>query len=165
MNDWYHDYSNDIYQYIFFMIRDHDLAKDFMQDTFLKAYNSHHLFQGENARGWLFRIARNVTIDYIRRKKPITYFFDMSPYSPLNEASAEHSASLNETEKELYDAIGKLKEAYRDVILLRKIEGFSIVETAEILDWKEEKVRVTLSRAMKALKKQLEKEGYQHEAI
>ncbi|MBU9723413.1 RNA polymerase sigma factor [Bacillus alkalicola] len=165
MNNLYHEHSDDIYQYIFFMIRDHGQAKDLMQDTFLRAYDNFHRFDGDNPRGWLFRIARNITIDYIRRKKPITYFFDIGSINTQHEVSAEHVATLNESERELYEAIGNLKVSYRDVILLRRIEGFSTEETADILEWDESKVRVTLSRAMKALKKQLGKEDSNHEAI
>ncbi|MFD1040528.1 RNA polymerase sigma factor [Virgibacillus byunsanensis] len=162
VNDWYHLYNNDIYQYIFFMIGDHDQARDLMQDTFLRAYNNGDSFQGNNARGWLFRIARNITIDYIRKRKPISYILDTMPIMHSKETTPEQIAFLNETQRELYDAIGKMKRSYRDVIILRKIKSFSIQETATILGWNESKVKTTLFRGIKALKKELVKEGYQH---
>ncbi|MUK89607.1 sigma-70 family RNA polymerase sigma factor [Ornithinibacillus sp. L9] len=165
INDWYHSYSNDIYKYIFLMIGDHDQSLDIVQDTFLRAYNRYNSFQGGNPKSWLFRIARNLTIDYIRKKKPIAYFLD----SPLSITAADETPEqlmvLNETEQELYIALSNIKRTYRDVIILRKIKEFSIAETAVVLNWTENKVKVNLFRGMKALKKELQKEGYVHESI
>lgn len=165
VNDWYLNYSKDIHQYIFFLTNDHEQSKDLMQETFLRAYNRYDSFQGENCRGWLFKIARNVTIDFVRRKKPISYLLESFPMLKSNHANPEQILSYTETERELYMALEKLKGPYRDVIILRKIEEFSIQETCQILGWSESKVKSSLLRGMKALKKQYEKEGAQHEAI
>ncbi|MGM8215487.1 RNA polymerase sigma factor [Bacillaceae bacterium W0354] len=162
INNWYHEYSNDLYQYIVYLIRDTDQAKDLLQDTFLQAYKNMHTFKQKNPKGWLFKISRNLTIDYIRKKHPIYYLMDTIPNM---EKTPDHILHMNESNKELYTALDQLKRSYRDVILLRKIKDFSVIETAEILGWNESKVRTTLSRAMKALRNQLEKEGYQHETF
>ncbi|MFA9557488.1 RNA polymerase sigma factor [Evansella sp. AB-rgal1] len=163
INEWYTQFSNDIYQYIYLMIRDHEQAKDLMQDTFIRAFDKFSTFHDENAKGWLFRIARNITIDYLRRNKPIAYFFDKAPIISGKEGIPEEIVSLHETTEELYVALGKIKTSFRDVIILRKIKRFSIQETADILGWKESKVKSTLFRGIKELKEQLEKEGYVHE--
>ncbi|RXJ02560.1 RNA polymerase sigma factor [Anaerobacillus alkaliphilus] len=160
VNQWYLDYSNDIYQYVLFMIGDHERAKDFMQETFLLAFDKYTSFQGGSAKGWLFRIARNLTIDFIRKDRPIAYLFNRTPYIASEINTPEKIATLNETEKELYCALHKLRRAHRDVIILRKIKDFSIQETANILEWSESKVKTTLLRGLKALKEQLEKEGF-----
>ncbi|WP_236034834.1 RNA polymerase sigma factor [Alkalihalobacterium elongatum] len=160
VNEWYLAYNNDIYQYVLFMIGDHERAKDFMQDTFLQAFDKYSSFQGGSAKGWLFRIARNITIDFIRKDKPIAYLFDKNPYITIDEASPEKIVTLNEAEQELYRALSHLKRSYRDVIILRKIKGFSIQETASVLQWPESKVKSTLLRGLKGLREQLEKEGY-----
>ncbi|WP_257009672.1 RNA polymerase sigma factor [Evansella halocellulosilytica] len=165
MNDWYHAYSNDIYKFILYMIHDHEQAKDLMQDTFIRAYHNLDFFQEENTKGWLFRIARNITIDFMRRKRPIYYMIDHSIFHPSQTLTPEQALALNEQEKELYMALTKLKRSYREVIILRKIKEFSIKETAQILGWSEGKIKTNLWRAMNSLKKQLEKEGYQHESI
>ncbi|WP_235822815.1 RNA polymerase sigma factor [Cytobacillus massiliigabonensis] len=69
----------------------------------------------------------------------------------------------NEYEKDLYHSLNNIKRQYKDVIILRKIKEFSISETAQILGWTESKVKVYLFRGMKALRKELEKEGYNNE--
>lgn len=90
---------------------------------------------------------------------------ELIPLIKSSELTPEQTVTLNESEKELYMALGKLNRKYREVIILRKIKSFSIKETAEILEWRESKVKSTLFRAMGALKKQLEREGYEHEPI
>ncbi|WP_236035189.1 RNA polymerase sigma factor [Alkalihalobacterium elongatum] len=163
INAWYTLHSRELFQYIFFMIHEHEQAKDLMQDTFVRAHSHFHLFDGNNAKGWLFRIARNVTIDYLRKKRTKTIVTNPFFLFKTSNPSAEHIVTANETERELYFALSKLKRNYRDVIILRKIKGFSIDETTKILGWSESKVKTTLVRGLKALKKQLEKEGYSHE--
>ncbi len=113
----------------------------------------------------MFRIARNLTIDYIRKNKTIANYLRFLPFGLHDEKSAEDIAILNESEKQLYLAISKIKPSFRDVIILRKIKEFSIGETAEILGCSEAKVKVDLFRALKVLRKELEKEGFRHEAI
>ncbi len=51
-------------------------------------------------------------------------------------------------EKELYVILNNLKDSYKKVIILRKLHGFSVKETSELLNWTESKVKVILSRAM-----------------
>lgn len=165
INDWYHIYSIDVYNYVFFLMGDHEQAKDILQDTFLRAYNNYESFQGGNSKAWLYRIARNITMDYFRKRKPIAYLMDSIFTVQTIEQTPEQIIMLNESEKELYIALRKLKRAYRDVIVLRKIKEFSIKETSNILGWSESKVKVNLNRGITALKKELEKEDYIHETF
>ena len=162
VNQWYDEYSQDIYQYALYLLRHEELAKDILQDTFLKAYKNIHQYKEENTKGWLFTIARNLCLDHIRKKHPINYMMDTVPHS---SKTPEQSLHTSETVKELYAALGNLKRSYREVIILRKIKEFSVTETAMILNWNEAKVRTTLSRAIQALKKRLEMEGYEHETL
>ncbi|KMJ57177.1 RNA polymerase ECF-type sigma factor [Bacillus sp. LL01] len=165
INSWYEKYSNDIYNYAFYMIGEREQALDILQDTFIRAYNNLESFQGGREKSWLFRIARNLTIDYIRKKKTLVNYLSFLPFGFSDEKSAEDIAILNESEKQLYLAISKIKPSFRDVIILRKIKEFSIGETAEILGCSESKVKVDLFRALKVLRKELEKEGFRYEAI
>lgn len=163
IRDWYLEYSNEIYQFVFFMIGDHAQAKDHVQETFFRAYQKYDQFHGDKPKNWLYQIARNVTIDYLRKNKPIPYLMEKFFSLETSGRTPEQMAIFNETESDLYLALSKLKRAYRDVIILRKIEEFSTAETAQILGWSENKVKVNLFRGLKALKQQLEKEGYSYE--
>lgn len=165
INDWYHLYNNEIYKFILYMIHDQEQAKDLMQDTFIRAFHHLESYETENEKGWLFRIARNITIDFLRRKNPVSYFLDSAGTFPSSQLTPEQAATLNEQERELYMAIAKLKRSYREVIILRKIKEFSIKETASILGCNEGKVKTTLWRGMAALKDQLEKGGFHYESM
>ncbi|WP_417899890.1 RNA polymerase sigma factor [Bacillus haimaensis] len=99
----------------------------------------------------------------MRKRKPLRYMFDS--FAPLASQYTlpENIAQLGEREEELYRALQAIKRSYRDVIILRKIKELTIKETAEVLNWSENKVKVTLFRGLEALKKQMIKEGYKHE--
>lgn len=156
---WYDQYSEHLFRYIVKMVRDVHEAEDITQETFIKAYKSFNL-QSEikNPKLWLCRIAHNLTVDYIRKQAPIKVIKDIF-VQPNNEPSTEEIIEIQENAKELYNALQSLKPSYREIIILRKIEGFSIRDTAQILKCSESKVKTKLFRALRALKNQLLKEG------
>ncbi|MGF2614341.1 RNA polymerase sigma factor [Rossellomorea aquimaris] len=99
IREWYQEYSDAIYQFIFIMIGDHEQSKDLTHDTFLKAYNHMGHFKGETSdKNWLYRIARNVTIDFMRKRKPIRYIADSLKAFPSNDHSPERIIQLGEAE-------------------------------------------------------------------
>lgn len=161
---WYERYSDAIFKYICVMTRDYQQAEDLTHETFIRAYNSYDSFKGNSTtKTWLFQIAHNVTIDFLRKRKPLriieSFLQNKKDASPLPEDILD----MKEEAREVYKALGKLKPAFREVLVLRKIKGFSIKETSDILNWSENKVKVTLHRAMPMLKEQLAKEGYLYE--
>ncbi|WP_227521509.1 RNA polymerase sigma factor [Bacillus alkalisoli] len=166
VKEWYHEYSDDIYRFILYLTGDNEQAKDLMHDTFLKAYQHAASFQGKTSvKNWLYRIARNVTIDYMRKMKPIKYMLNSFAIFPSNDKCPAQISQLGENEEQLYKSIKKLKAPYQEVIILRKIKELSVQETAEILNWSESKVKTTLHRALQSLKEEMIKEGYTHDAI
>lgn len=162
----YKEYSDKIYGYIFLLVNDQEIAEDLTQDAFIKAYKCLDQFNGESQLfTWLFKISRNVTIDYLRKKNRFKFFsiekyqFESEYHTPLE------IIMKGEKIKNLYEAIRNLKISYQEVIILRKIKEFSIKETAEILQWNENKVKITTSRALAALKKELIKRRENHEEV
>jgi RNA polymerase sigma-70 factor, ECF subfamily len=156
ISEWFYQYSNDIYQFLIYYLGSSDV-EDLVQEVFIRAIKNMDSFEGKSSpKTWLISIARHVGIDEIRRKHRVklkNFLFMQSeqlrePYTP------EQFLDSNETNKDLYTAIQQLKKSYRDVIILRGIKEFSIEETAEIINWKEEKVRLTFHRAIKALQKE-----------
>lgn len=164
--EWYDLYSQSIYRFIFVMINDCQQAEDLTQDTFVRAYQHYESFERRaNPKTWLFNIAHNVTIDYIRKRKPINMIFEFFSTTRDSTPLPEEIIQIKETSLELYQALKSLKTSYREVILLRKVKGFTIQETSQILGWSESKVKMTLLRALAALEKQLLKEGFEYESI
>ncbi|MDX8365675.1 RNA polymerase sigma factor [Cytobacillus sp. IB215665] len=161
----YDVYSSRILKFIFVLTKDYHTAEDLTQDTFIKVNNSYdQLKDKEKVETWLFQIAHNLSMDHIRRKR-FSVLDHIVPTLQKKESSPslDKVIIINESVRELYDVISKLKPTYREIIILRKIEELSIKETSEVLGWSESKVTTTLSRAMKLLHKELEKGGHIYE--
>ncbi|MGM7685200.1 RNA polymerase sigma factor [Cytobacillus sp. Hm23] len=161
----YDQYSSRILKFIFVLTKDYYASEDLTQDTFIKASKSlSQLKNKEKIETWLFQIAHNFTMNYIRRKK----FNVLERLNPLSREkkinpSTERAIIINENCKELYDALNKLKPTYRKIITHRTIEELSITETSNVLSWSESKVTSILSKPIKALGTELEKGGYVYE--
>ncbi|MDT0159683.1 RNA polymerase sigma factor [Bacillus sp. AG4(2022)] len=156
----YYEYSDKIYGYIFMYVNNKEIAEDLTQDTFIKAYKHFHQFNGEShIFTWLVRISRNVAIDYIRKSNRFKFFsIEKYQFDSGHDTPVEIMVKGEKTAR-LYAAIHALKLSYQEVLILRKIKEFSIKETAQVLGWNENKVKITTSRAMAALKKEMEKRG------
>jgi RNA polymerase sigma-70 factor, ECF subfamily len=159
ISDWFHQYSNDLYQFLIYYLGSSDV-EDLVQEVFIRAIKSMDSFEEKSSpKTWLFSIARHIAIDEMRRKQRLKIknsIFLRNQESHVSN-TPESFLNLTETKKDLYKAIQQLKENYRDVIILRGIKDLSVEETAEILNWKEEKVRLTFHRAIKALQKEKER--------
>ncbi|WML42052.1 RNA polymerase sigma factor [Neobacillus sp. OS1-2] len=159
--DWYDQHSKSILSFILLMVRDYQQAEDLTHDTFVKAYLYYDSFKHHSSeKTWLFSIAHNLTVDFLRKRKPSLFLKEIFLLQNDNTPLPEEMLQIKEESYELYKALGELKDTYRKVIILRKIKGFSIEDTAKILNWSESKVKSMLFRAIPALKRQLIKEGY-----
>jgi RNA polymerase sigma-70 factor, ECF subfamily len=164
--EWYEQFHESIFKYIYMMIQDYQSAEDLRHETFLKAYIHYDSFRGNsNPKTWLFSIAHNITVDYIRKRKPLTILQDVLLFKKDLKPLPEEIVEIKESSQQLYNVLAKLKDSYREVIILRKIKEFSIEETSIILGWSESKVKSTLFRAIQALEKKLLKEGILSEKI
>lgn len=157
----YEQLSDKVYSYIYLLVGDSAVAEDLTQDTFVKVYNKLHTYKGDSSVStWVFSIARNKTIDYIRRKQRLAFFsMGKKTFTDPTPTPGEIVEKGEEVER-LYAAINQLKLEYKEVIILRKIKELSIKETAVVLGWKEEKVKLTTSRAYASLKELMKEETY-----
>ena len=164
----YLDNSDAVYRFIYLLVRHKETAEDLTQETFLKAYkNLNHFNNQSSLLTWLLKIARNVTYDHFRRKR-ILQFFKWGNENDIDtkSLSPESAAEKNEDLTQLYAALSRLKDDYRDVLILRKVNECSIKETAFILGWTEAKVKTKMTRAFEALRKEFYgKEGFINESI
>ncbi|MBW8352029.1 RNA polymerase sigma factor [Bacillus sp. IITD106] len=153
ISEWFHLYSNDVYNFLVYYTGSTDV-EDLVQEVFIKVIKGLKSYKGESSpKTWIFSIARNVAIDDARkRNKKKKFSFDEQMIMSDGE-TPEKIFLQNEEKQTLYTAIQKLKSNYREVIILRGIKEMTVSETAEILNWKEEKVRSTYSRALKSLRK------------
>lgn len=111
-------------------------ARDVAQDVFVRLYESLDSFSGgDSFRPWLLRMARNASIDRIRRLKARPPARDV-PADDANLESPgdpEESASRTARERVLRRALARLGEPHREVVLLKEIQGLTLEEIAELL--------------------------------
>lgn len=158
--DWYEQYYDDIYRFIFFMMGDRQCCEDLVHDTFVRAYSAAERFREKSTvKTWLFSIAKHLVLDEIRRRKRRRMLSLIHGKDIPSALDLEEYVENRDTVQRVMVAIQKLKPNYRLVITLKKIDDCSTKEISEILGWTEAKVRKTLSRGIAALKKLEESEG------
>lgn len=163
-----------IYRLALKMLGNAQDAEDILQETFIKAYRHIQDFNGRSSLAtWLYRIATNEALMFLRRKRP-----DLVPVDkPLKMDDGdeiplelvdwcclpERELMSAEAQAHLDQAIGTLTPNLRAVFVLRDIEGLSTRETAQVLEISETAVKTRLSRARMSLREELS--GYYRERM
>lgn len=158
-------YQNKVYAICFRMIGNSHEAEDLAQEAFIRAYVNIHSYDDKRKFStWLFRIATNLSIDRIRKKKP-DYFLDaevkgtdgLDMYSQLSsdQASPEDEVESLEIQTYIQQEIMSLPTKYRSVIALRFVDELSLAEISEILDIPVGTVKTRIHRGREALRKRL----------
>jgi RNA polymerase sigma factor (sigma-70 family) len=160
--DKYHDA---IYSFIFRMVHDREQVEDLTQEAFIKAFGSLKNFNEEFAFStWLYKIATNNCIDYIRKRKFQMYSIDKPVESrdseyvfelPDDSYEADRDVIADQRSVLIRNAIDKLPEKYRRVILLRHTEEKSYEEIARMLKLPIGTVKAHIFRARELLYRQL----------
>lgn len=157
----YEKYHQDVFAFLIYMTRERALAEDLMHEVYVRVLRAYKGFKGDSTeKTWLFSIAKNVAIDHFRkqstrRKHQADYFdWDKSELVSKNPLPSDFLVQ-NEQMKELLQALETCTVDQKLVIHMRYLQDLSIIETAEILDWTESKVKTTQHRAIKALQKKL----------
>ncbi|MCF8233487.1 MAG: RNA polymerase sigma factor [Bacteroidales bacterium] len=140
------EHADGVYRFILKNIRRQDKAEDIVQDTFVKMWDRHREVSHEKAKSYLFTAAYHTMIDYIRKDKRNTDFEEAPQDILTNE---NRYSDLSEV---LEEALAKLPEVQRSVIMLRDYEGYSYKEVGEITRLNESQVKVYIYRARKFLK-------------
>ncbi len=143
-----------IYRLTYRMSGDDDLARDFTQDAFVRAYEKLDQFRGDGSFStWLHSIAVSVTLSGLRkvqRHRKRERSLEETPYLAAPATTAEP-----DLESRLKDAIDRLPELYRTVFLMHDLEGYSHNEIATALDVAEGTSKARLSRARARLRDML----------
>jgi RNA polymerase sigma-70 factor, ECF subfamily len=139
------------------LLRDANRADDLVQDTLLRGLAKQHLWQpGTNLRAWLFTLMHNQHVNDVRQSTKQGTTVDLDDVSAFLVATTDPSASLQL--RELQDAMARLPEEQREVVLLIGLEGLRYDEAALILSVPIGTVRSRLSRARDALRKLLDRD-------
>ena len=143
-----------IYRYIYLRVGNISEAEDLTQEVFVKAMGAISSYRWRNLPfiSWLFRIARNQVIDYLRKRdKVVTQELDDNITLPAESDPADITERKLETEK-LAGLINKLSPAQREVIILRFSSELSITETANALGKKQGTIKALQYTGIMALR-------------
>lgn len=143
-----------VYRVVYRMAGDPDLAREFTQDAFVRAFERLHQFRGDAALStWLHSIAVSVTLNGLRRIKRLrTREVDLELASGIGRSPRRAEPDMKE---KLHRAIDGLPEGYRVVFVMHEVEGYTHEEIAATLDVAPGTSKARLSRARARLREEL----------
>ena len=138
-------YQERIYATIYHMTSNHEDANDLAQESFIKAFQALKSFKGGSSfYTWLYRIAVNKTINFLKQRKNRTHMslndldfnteHDPDLVALISDKTPRREAGLAELQEKLNAALLKLSEPHRLVVVLHDVQGQSHEEIAEIMD-------------------------------
>ena len=161
-------YQDPVFNYCRRMTRDPGQAEEIAQEAFvrtltrLEQYDERYSFSA-----WIFKIATNLCIDHIRRSRRIAYSLDEELEAadgsfrrelPSEEPDPAERTLAREQMEMLNDAVARLPEHYRAILLLRHQEGLSYEEIAAVLGLPIGTVKIRIHRAREQVKRSLDKD-------
>ena len=155
-------YQQRIYATIYHMTSNHEDANDLAQESFIKAFQALRSFKGGSSfYTWLYRIAVNKTINFLKQRKnrlhmslnDIDFNAEHDPdlMALISEHTPRRAAGLSELQKKLNEALMKLSEPHRLVVVMHDVQGHSHEEIAETMDCNVGTVRSRLFYARQQL--------------
>jgi len=153
-------YQDRVFNTLLRVLGNRDDARDLVQDAFVQAFVKLDTFRGDaKFRSWLYRIAMNLALSH-RRCRP-TDSLDASKENVGEEPVAQQPTAAQEMielerAEQLQQALLKLNDGHRQILVLRELEGFSYETISEILELPVGTVRSRLFRARMQLKEQLQ---------
>lgn len=143
-----------LYAHIIQIVQNHEDADDILQEVFIKVWKNLEKFRGEaQLYTWLFKIAHNETLGYLRRKK-ISRWVPFHPDHARTKA-AEEKPDYEKAEKEFFKALEKLPPRQRLVFHYRHFDQMSYAEISRITGLSEGALRASYHHAVKKLEQAL----------
>ena len=151
-------YQKPIFNVAYRMCRNYDDAEDITQTVFVKTYEQLNRFRPQyKFFSWIYRIAVNETINYLKRNKPAEA---LDPNLASESETPEESLQKTRASEALQDALMDIGMDYQVLIILKHLQNFSYEEIAYILDLPEKKVKSRLFTARQLLKEALTTRGF-----
>jgi RNA polymerase sigma-70 factor, ECF subfamily len=161
-------YKDKIYHLAYRMLSQSGESEDVVQETFLRVYmNLDRYDENQKFSTWIYRIATNLCIDRLRKRKP-NYSLDAEMpdgegsdwYSmlPSDQETPEEELVLSETQQQIRKAIDALPEKYKSVVILRYLHDMSLQEIGDVLKMPVTTVKTRVHRGREYLRKKLEPE-------
>ncbi len=147
------------------MTGDENTAEELTQETFVFLFTRRPYYKpNATFRTWLYTIAKNRALRFLKKqKRTVALSFEDALLIPDLSPTLEEQYFATEAAHNVHAVMGKLKPEYREILWLTYFEGLSNKESAAILGKSVHNIEVLVSRARKALKNQLVKDGFADE--
>jgi RNA polymerase sigma factor (sigma-70 family) len=140
------EFSDSVYRFIRGSLKDEARANDIVQDTYEKLWRHIAEIEYSVAKSWLFSTAYHNMIDIIRKEKKIV---NIEVY---DEKDMIHDSQYSDLNEILHEALERLPEQQKTILLLRDYEGYSYKEIGEITGLSEAQVKINIYRGRQNLK-------------
>src|SRR5947208_72922 len=139
------------------LLRNEQDAQDIVQEAYLRAFKSFAGFHGTNGRAWLLTIVRNTAYTFLKRNRAdlVTEFDEEIHAAPHDAPDPAASLALSEDADSVRDAMEQLPAEFREILVLRHLEGMSYKEIADVAQLAPGTVMSRLARARTKLREYL----------
>jgi RNA polymerase sigma-70 factor (ECF subfamily) len=145
------DHADHVYRFIVKNLRHEEDARDVVQTAFEKLWRNRQEVEGEKSKSYLFTIAYNAMIDHLRKVKRVYLKEEFREEASVIDKPAHNAKAV------LQDALSRLSETQRSLVMLKDYEGYSYEEIGQITGLNSSQVKVYLHRARLQLKEYLVK--------
>lgn len=154
LTDLYEHYKSDVYRYLYYRVGRPQVAEDLTTEVFIRVIEHLPRYRPHRVpfRAWLFRIARNLAIDHIR-KLAVRDHVALDEKMPANYDGPETAVDYNLTIERLQEALRRLTSDQCDVIILRFVAEMPINQVAQTLHKSESAVKALQARGLEALQR------------
>ncbi|TKK68640.1 RNA polymerase sigma factor [Ilyomonas limi] len=143
-------YADNVYRFIVKNLRHEEDARDVVQTAYEKLWRNRDMVEYAKSKSYLFTVAYNQMIDHLRKNKRVEYKESFG-----GDTQATHQPVSSDTKKILNEALNRLSETQRSLVMLKDYEGYSYEEIGKIMSLNESQVKVYLHRARLILKSYL----------
>ena len=155
-------YQHRLLRYLVYLSGNRELAEDLFQETWIRVLERGHQYDGQHEFStWLYTVARNLTIDYLRTKRPLSLdgLMEDEEHAPLEPADTRPTAwevvQQHEQAERISAALVSIPAEYRETVVLRFQEGLALDEIATITGTKLGTVKSRLYRGLNMLMSEL----------
>ena len=155
-------YQHRLLRYLVHLSGNRELAEDLFQETWIRVLERGHQYDGKHEFStWLYAVARNLTLDYLRKKSPVSLngLMEDEEHAPLEPADPRPAAwelvQQHEQAERINAALESIPMEYRETVVLRFQEGLTLEEIATVTGAKLGTVKSRLYRGLNLLMGQL----------
>jgi len=151
----YEKYIDDLLNFLFFKLRDLQIAEDIAQESFIKLWKNCHKILFNKAKSYLFTVANHLFLDMKKHEKVVRKHQQSTLPQDSTQESPEYLMIEEEFLLKIQEAIRDLTEKQREVFVLSRLEGKKYKEIAEILNITPKSVEKRMSAALKIIRKKI----------